>query len=139
MKPIDFGKILFPVNAAVTAVVFFLLVPTTYVYSSWFPDKKDSLWLVPAAVLLGSAAVWLMTSLNLPKLIEKGIFEDRRKNDRSSAGQTPMNVRRTVWPVLVFIFHMGLLGLMCISLISEMRRGAGENIFFNDRMFWKTP
>ena len=121
MKPINFEKILFPANAIITAVVFFFLTPTTYIYARWFPDKKDSLWLIPAAIVFTSAMLWLLTSLNLPKLIKKGVFEDRRKNDRSSQGPAPMNVWRTVWPVIVFVFHMTLLAGMCASLIWEMK------------------
>ena len=138
MKPVNFEKILFPLNAIITAVVFFLLKPSTYIYAQWFPDKKDSLWLIPAGVIFTSAVLWLLTSLNLPKLIQKGVFEDRRKNDRSSEEVAPMNVRRTLWPVLVFIFHMALIAGMCASLIVEMRSDTTGHLLFNN-IVWRAP
>lgn len=138
MKPIDFSKILFPINAIITAFVFFLLAPSTHIYAEWFPEKKDSLWLIPVTVIFISSALWLLTSLNLPKLIEKGIFEDRRKNDRSSCPDKPMNIWKTVWPVFVFIFHMTLLGAMCIGLVAEMKSEATGKIFFNN-IAWRAP
>lgn len=131
MKPFDFSKVLFPINAIITAVVFFLLVPSTRIYAKWFPEKKDSLWLIPVTVIALSAALWLWTSLNLPELIKKGVFEDRRKDARSSGAPVPMNIRRTIYPAIVFIFHMALLIGICICLIAEMRSGATGNFFNN--------
>ena len=138
MKPINFEKILFPVNAIITAVVFLFLTPTTYIYAGWFPDKKDSLWLFPAAAISISTVLWLSTSLNLPKLIQKGVFEDRRKNARSSEASAPINIWRTIWPVAVFIFHMTLLAGICVSLIAEMKSGATGNLLFNN-IVWRAP
>lgn len=132
MKPVDFARILFPINAIITAVVFFLLAPSTHIYAEWFPEKKDSLWLIPAAVVLLSCVLWLLTSLNLPRLIEKGIFEDRRKNDRSSVPSVPMNLRKTIWPVAVFIFHMAIIGAMCMILLAEMRNETTGKFIFNN-------
>lgn len=136
MKPINFDKILFPVNAVITAAVFFLLMPSTYIYAKWFPEKKDSLWLIPAGVAFTSVALWLLTSLNLPKLIQKGVFEDRRKNTRSSGEVEPMNVRRTIWPVIVFIFHLSVIAGMSAALISHMRNSERGSSLFNN-IVWK--
>ncbi len=132
MKPVNFEKILFPLNALLTAAIFFMITPTTYIYTHWFPEKNDSLWLVPAVVMGVSAVIWFVTSLNMPRLIQKGIFEDRRKDSRPAR----VDVSRVAGMVANFLFHMIFLLLMCGLLVAEMRSGTPGRVLFSRNTVW---
>jgi hypothetical protein len=131
VKPLDFEKIFFPVNAVITGIVFFLLAPTTQIYAEWFPDKKNSLWLIPAIAIGGSGLLWIVVSLNLPKLIERGIFEDRRKGRRQPERSKRARIFRSLVPITVFFFHMALMLGICISMIVYMRSGSFGKLLVN--------
>ncbi len=137
MKPLNLEKILFPVNAIVTAVVFFLLAPTTRIYARWFPEKKDSMWWIPVWVLGISVVLWVATSLAMPYLIRKGVFEDRRKAARGDGPQPPVRLSKVFGAVSVFVFHMIILIALSLSLIVEMRKGGSERLFPGHNIVWR--
>lgn len=131
MKPIDFPKILFRVNVAITGIVFILLAPTFRIYAWWFPEKESSLWLFPLAVLLVSSLLWMAASLSMPWLIRKGWFEDRRSEPRP--GQTALKIRlfKSSLQLAVFLFHMLLLIGMAASLVRFMRSDLFDQMLQN--------
>lgn len=136
MKPIDCEKILFPVNALLTAVIFFLINPAIHIYAGWFPDKKDSLWLVPVWILGISAVVWFFTSLSMPWMIRKGIFEDRRLNRPLQPGRPQVDVSRVAGQILNFLFHMIFLLAICFFMVSEMKKGTTGKVLFSRNISW---
>ncbi len=111
----------------ITGAIFFLLMPTTQIYTSWFPDKKAQLWLLPAGVLLISSLLWMAASLSTPFLIRCGIFEDRRRGDRQGNAESRVRVFKSILPVISFAFHMLLLIGICISMVLWTKhRSSGE-------------
>lgn len=131
MKPPDFHKIFFPFNVALTGIVFILLAPTVRIYSGWFPEKRNALWLLPLFVMLLSSLVWLLATLSLPALIKKGLLEDRRSKPRFI--QIPFQSRffRQVMPIAVFVIHMLVLLLFSATLIDFMKTGPLERLLVN--------
>ena len=129
MKPINFQSLFLPLNAAITGIVFFLLFPTTRIYASWFPDKKNELWLLPASIVLVSSALWLLGSLSTPFLIRTGIFEERRRGPRPDETARRVRVFKASMPVLSFFFHMILLIALCMSVISAARARSEDKSF----------
>lgn len=137
MKPVDFEKILFPLNGLATAAVFFLIFPTTHIYAGWFPEKKGSLWLIPAGILFFSASVWFFTSLITPKLIRRGIFEDRRKTGRDRPDR--VDISKVASAVLNFVLHMTFLLVMSAFLAAQVRSGSIGDLLFSRNVVWRAP
>ena len=131
MKPPDFHKILFPLNVAVTGLVFILLAPTVRIYRGWFPEKKDLLWLFPFSVLMLSSLVWFLASLSLPLLIRKGIFEDRRLAPRPAPDTLHRHFFRQFMPIAVFLIHALVLLLLSAALVDFMKTNPLERLLVN--------
>jgi len=130
MKPINFQSLLLPLNAIITGIIFFLLAPTTHIYTAWFPEKKDRLWLFPLAVVIFSSLLWLVGSLSTPFLIKSGVFEDRRCGPRPEETARRARLFKMVFPIVSFLFHMAVLIGLCASMILWTRnQSAGENLF----------
>ncbi len=138
MKPVNLEKILFPLNGVVTAVVFFLLAPTTRIYASWFPEKKAELWWAPVGLLVFSAVLWIFTSLAMPHLIKKGVFEDRRKG-MPREGRANVDLSRVLGALSVFTFHMAVLIIMSVTLVIGMNKGMTGKIFPRGNIAWDAP
>ena len=117
MKPLNFQSFLLPLNGVITGIVFFLLFPTTHIYASWFPEKKNQLWLFSLGIALGSAFLWLLGSLSTPFLIKSGIFEDRRRQPRSEETAARVRYFKMALPIASFLFHMFLLIGLCVTMI----------------------
>ena len=116
------------VNVLATAIVFLLLMPTVRIYASWFPDKKESLWLLPAGVTLISCLLWFLASLSLPLLIRWRVVADLRKDLRPPAPLAQKMIR-TLSPILVSIFHTGMVIWFCAALIRFMQSNAFDKLF----------
>jgi len=121
MKIFNFDKIFFRINVIAVLIVFILLAPTTHIVASWYPGKRDILWLLPLAVLIGSIVLWLLTALSMPRLIKWGIFEDRRKKPRNETVHQMRRVFRITMPMIMMAVQVGVLIGMCMCLIAFMR------------------
>ncbi|MCM8775224.1 MAG: hypothetical protein NC930_02560 [Candidatus Omnitrophica bacterium] len=131
MKPFDFQPVLFRMNVFITGIIFILLAPTTRIYVWWFPDKKDTLWLLPLSVIGLSSVVWLVASFSMPLLIKLGWVEDRRKEPRTQHHATVVRLLKMIFPILVFAVHMLVLIFFSASLIAFMRSAAYDRILIN--------
>ena len=121
MKIFNFQKIMFRINVVVITIVFVLLLPTTRIIAAWYPGQTDLLWFFPVAVLVITTLLWFMTSLSIPFLIKKGIFEERRKTPRPELRWTFRRFWRITLPVITLVIQMLLLIFLCMSLIAFMR------------------
>ena len=131
MARIDFQKLIFRFNLVVTGAVFFLLTPAVRIYRSWFPDKKDSLWMLPVGVVLASSLMWLLTSFGMPYLIEKGWVRDRRQEIRPLEASAIQRLLRIGLPVALTTFHLLLVILFSAMLVHFLQREPFENLFTN--------
>lgn len=129
MKRPDFQKLVFQLNVGITALVFFLLSPTVHVYQSWFPDKRNSLWMIPVITLGLSLSLWLFASLTLPWMIEQGWVKDLRQNSRE--GEPVIRLSKILGPMLISLFHLSLLIFFSASVISFLSREPFEKLFVN--------
>lgn len=128
MKPFDYQKILFWVNILVTALVFVLLAPTVHIYSWWFPEKRDTLWLLPVGVMTLSLFLWIAASLSMPYLIQKGWLEDRRRLPRPGETARRVKLYKTLMPVVIFLFHSLLILGLAVSIVTFMRGDSLERL-----------
>lgn len=124
-------QFIFRLNLAVTGIVFILLLPTVHVYQWWFPDKKDSLWFYPAAVLLGSCLLWLLASMSVPLLIRLGLLEDLRKTPRPEKYGALGKFLKTLFPVALTAVHLGIILFCAVSLINFLKSHPFEYLFTN--------
>lgn len=131
MKPPDFEGWIFRLNVIVTGFVFFLLAPTTQIFSSKFPDKKDTLWLFPLSVVSASLGLWFLMRLALPWMIRKGIFEDRRKIPRPQSRRGWERLEKIFFPVVVLALHLLLLIALCVMMVLFMRSDFWERLMVN--------
>ena len=128
MKIFDFEKFIYRLTILMIAVVFVLLVPTTHIIASWYPGKKDTLWLWPfAAVSLGIVS-WLLMRLSIPKFIQWGWFQNRRNEPRQENGSAGRRLWRIALPILSFSIQMFLLIFMCMCLVAFMRSETIEQL-----------
>lgn len=118
-------------NVIATGAVFILLAPTTKIFSSKFPEQKDTLWLYPAGVVAVSSILWFLVSLSMPVLIRCGVMRDLRRRSRTHEIHWLEQIINKIFPVAVLVFHSAVLIFVCISLIALMRSDALENIFKN--------
>ncbi len=130
MRHLDLQKFVFRINLVITAIVFFLLTPTVRVYQSWFPDKKDSLWVIPVAVVLVSSSLWLLSRLAIPYFIRKGWMKELRQEVRP---QDPLLDRflRFSPSAALTSFHLLLLILCSASVVRFLQHEPFKNLFIN--------
>ncbi|MCB9799224.1 MAG: hypothetical protein H6757_00515 [Candidatus Omnitrophica bacterium] len=141
MKMIDFEKIVFRISVLTVGAIFILLAPTTHIFASWYPGKKDILWIVPACVIGVLSILWLMVRLCLPLLIQKGVFEDRRKTTRSANERTPVNISRVVLSTLQLTMQLLLLLGMCVAIVAFMRGDTMDQLLTRlmSKKHWEIP
>ena len=132
MRGADFKKLIFNLNLLTTLLVFIVLTPSVRIYASWFPDKKDSLWLLPLGVVGVRSFLWFLTSLSLPVLIRWRIVKDLRKSERGQ-GETVYWVRvfNAALPVVLFGIIMILLIIFSAALVHFMKSGHLQDLFVN--------
>jgi hypothetical protein len=123
-------QVIFRLNILITAVVFFLLTPTVRIYRSWFPDKKDSLWLLPVAVIFMSSALWILARLGIPYFIRKGWMQELRQDDRPGQPFWKRAVSFGV-PTALTAFHLLLLVFFSAVLVRFLQQEPFKNLFTN--------
>ena len=129
MKIIDPERWIFTLTSLAMAAVFVLLTPSIQIIAQWFPGKTDWLWLYPGLLFALSFIFWLIYRLKLPGWIEKGLFEDRRKN-RIEAELTQIEKRwRWLKPMLRLFTHVFLMAAICSSALTWMRTGKNQELF----------
>lgn len=123
MKIIDPEHWIFTLTSLAIAVVFVLLTPSAQIIADWFPGKTDWLWLYPGGLFALSLLLWFVYRLSLPRLIEKGIMDDRRKNREP----LQMSISEQVWhwfrPMLRLMAQVFLIAALCSSALTLMRSG----------------
>ncbi len=132
MRGDDFRRNIFKLNVLATLLVFALLTPSVRIYARWFPDKKDSLWLLPLGVVGISAVLWFFTSLSLPALIRWGIVKDLRKSARSAEEVSfRERILKAAAPIVLFSLNMLLLTVFSAALIYFLRSNRLQDLFVN--------
>lgn len=128
----DFKKNILKLNVLATLLVFAVLTPSVRIYARWFPDKKDSLWLLPLGVVGISSLLWFFASLSLPALIRKGIIKDLRASARRQEQISFWErILKTAVPVVLFSFNMLLLILFSAALIHFLKSNRLQDLFVN--------
>ena len=129
MKIIDPERWIFTLTSLASAAVFVMLTPSTQIIAQWFPGKTDWLWLYPGLLFALSFIFWLIYRLKLPRWIEKGIFEDRRKNRIQP--QLPPIEKKWRWlkPMLRLAIQVFLLAAICSFALTWMRAGKNQELF----------
>lgn len=130
MRHLDLQKIIFRFNIIITASVFFLLAPTVRIYRSWFPDKEDSLWIIPVAVVFVSSLLWLLSRLAIPYFIRRGWMKELRRESRPGV---PLIDRFLSFgpSAALTAFHLLLLILFSASLVRFLQHEPFKNLFTN--------
>jgi len=132
--------VVFRINVICVGFVLVLLAPTTSMIASWYPGKKDILWLCPVGVLGICSFLWFLMRLSIPALIRWGIFEDRRERPRDQDLSGFVRVWRISFPMLVLIIQISILIFMCMCVLGFLRSdtlvGIIQNIPFKQRNFW---
>lgn len=131
MKIFDFEKIIFWINGITILVVIVLLAPTTHIVASWYPEAKEILRFLPAAVLIISSLFWLGMRLSLPWLIKWRIFEDRRRTLFRDPVLLTEKFRRLFLPLLTLTFQMACLILMTVCLFAFVKSNSFMALFKN--------
>lgn len=128
----DFQKWTFRFNLIITGIVFILLSPTVRIYRSWFPDKKDSLWFYPLAVIAVSGVLWFLGSLSLPALIRTGVIKDlRTRGDSGPRFAGLERYRKILGPILITAFHLILMLLFAASMIRFLQGEPFKKLYTN--------
>ena len=130
MDRFGFQKIIFRLNIVITAIVFFLLTPTVRIYRSWFPEKQDSLWILPVAVILVSSALWILARLGIPYFIRKGWMEELRQDPRPPA-PWPQRFLRIGPSVALTVFHLLVLVLFSAALVRFLQHEPFKKLLTN--------
>ncbi|MBP9864856.1 MAG: hypothetical protein KBC91_00485 [Candidatus Omnitrophica bacterium] len=128
MKIIDPERWIFTFTALAITAVFILLTPSTTIIARWFPGKTDWLWLYPSILFALSFILWLIYRLKLPSLIEKGFFEDRRKDRIPIALSPSARTWRWVRPMLRLFMQVFLIAALCSSALTFMRSGKNRDL-----------
>jgi len=128
MKIIDPERWIFNLTSLAIAAVFVLLTPSTAIIAHWFPGKTDWLWLYPGLLFTFSFLLWLLYRLSLPALIERGVFEDRRKDREVMELSAPEKLWRWVRPMLRLFTQVFLIAALCSSALTFMRSGKNREI-----------
>lgn len=128
----DFKKSIFKLNVLATLLVFAILTPSVRIYARWFPEKNDSLWLLPLGVVGISSLLWFFASISLPALIRKGLIKDLRASARQQE-KIPVGERiiKTAAPIALFAFNMFLLILFSAALIHFLKSNRLRDLFVN--------
>jgi len=142
MKIFDPERWIFTLTSLAIAAVFILLTPSTSIIARWFPGKTDWLWIYPGLLFVLSLILWLIYRLSLPRLIEKGIFEDRRKNRQLPELSSSERTWRWLRPMLRLFIQVFLIAALCSTVLTWMRSGknrdllvkAAEDPFFDARV-----
>ncbi len=127
----DIQKFIFRLNLILTGIIFFLMSPTLRVYRSWFPEKKNSLWLYPIICCVISAFLWFGTSLLLPRLIKKGLVKDLRGSPREQKLQGGEYYWKIARPIVMTLFHALLVIFIAVSMTEFLRKEPFMNLFKN--------
>jgi hypothetical protein len=128
----DFKKSIFKLNVLATLLVFAVLTPSVRIYARWFPEKKDSLWLLPLGVVGISSLLWFFASLSLPALIQRGIIKDLRASARRQEQISFWErIFKTAAPIALFSFNMLLLIFFSAALIHFLKSNRLRDLFIN--------
>lgn len=125
LKIIPAGQIIFTVNILLITIIFILLSPSTQIVASWFPQVTAVLWVFPISVLIICTALWLWMQWNLNRLIQQGVFEERRKIPRPEISPQKVRFLKIVYPMIVLLVQLFFVIVLCMVLIDFM---SGEKI-----------
>lgn len=121
MKIIDPERWIFNLTSLAIAAVFILLMPSTQVIARWFPGKTDWLWFYPGVMFALSFVFWLLYRLSIPALIQKGFFEERRRNREPLQQSFTDRAWRWLRPMLRLMAQVFLVAALCCSVLTLMR------------------
>jgi len=131
MKIIDPEHWIFTLTAIAIGAVFVLLTPSTTIIARWYPGKTDWLWLYPTVLFCSSFFLWLVYRVKLPRLIERGIFEDRRRMRLVSEDNKVLRAWRWLRPMVRLLMRVFLIAAVCSAGLIFLRSGKIQALLVN--------
>ena len=131
MKIIDPERYIFTLTSFAIAAVFILLTPSTRIIAHWFPGKTDWLWVYPGTLFALSFILWFVYRLSLPGLIEKGFYDDRRKNRPPSQLSFEERTWRWLRPMLRLLAQVFLIAALCSATLTFFRNQKNRDLLEN--------
>lgn len=131
MKIIDFEKIILRVNLVAVAIIFVLLIPSSGVVASWFPENENAFWILPILIVSVLSTLWFLIRLNLSALIKRGVFENRRLSPREQENSKTKTFWLVTFSVLTFVTEMFMIIGMAFCLSAFTRGDLLEKIWSN--------